>query len=1262
MIGAKLMMHIMQKPRLIFGLAFVGLSVQAEVLETVSSAKKAHTVFALNAVRTESAGGEQQRVLLARARLSQSRGRHDLALKQLDMLLKTSPDYTAALILKARIEIHSNRQNEARSTLDKLRRVQPDHPEISRIEALLRSSVFDQGELSRAQSMIKAGRYVDGAAAFRKIFPEGPPTDALALEYWRAVAKTPNGWSSAREGMMRLTRDNPDDLQYRLMLAEHEISRLPIKRQALQVIIDMSRMPAYSAQARDAWHLAMMKLDYSSSSLSLLQEYLTSHPGDSAVREKYVLISRKVAEQQQRQSDLKNRAQQLQSEKDVKEAEKVAKEQLLLADVDYQAGIRGIALLDKGFLDDAEPLLQQALQARPEDGAIVGGMGLLRMRQDRHKEAKEFFIQASHFEGEAPGKWDELIKVAGFWQLVREAREAREASDFAVAEDKLNEALAINPAEPGTIAALGDVQADRGSANDAIATYRRALVIEPLNRNALESMIGAYRRRGMTQAQHQISQLSPEQRKVLSKTIIAMEVEAAEEQADNPDEFLSALELMPADKRSEKISSSWGRNLENLVSEHLKAGHKNLAIRLLLETEILATNDEEASLSIATAWGELGEYHQAERIFEKLRATHTPVSTHWYFRHADYLAKRESPELGAEVGIISTMTGLSPEEEHDLSRLQEIVAVATANKQFDSGSPALVHQGLAPFLKKNPDSIPMLLVDARAYQATKQWREAQADYEHILVLMPGNSDIIHSLIETQIASGDRAGALLRLNAWAADSSLRNSYNGFQMFDMYVALNDRAGAKKQLESLLVQFPDQARVYGMALQMAQQEGNEADEIRYLKKYLAAEQGGAAPMQEVAARARNIRPYQKISAEESVATSGAPDDWKEKRLAALTKPRPVLLSSAIDVKSRSGLSGTSQLDSIEIPFEYKTTVSSVDEVLFRADLVRLNAGAVPVASKNFGSMLLCQPNCNQQYLQQAAQGASVMASYHHGQLGADIGVTPTDFPISNLVGGLRLRGDAGKFGYSVDVSRRPVTDSVLSFAGARDPRTGTVWGGVVATGGRLILSLDKGKSFAFWASAGLHSLTGRNVLSNQRQELMAGGSWRVINEKDRLLSVGLTGMLWRHSNNAGEYSFGHGGYFSPQNFRSLSLPVVYGERNARLSYAVRGSLLVTQTQTQAAPYFPTDSAMQAQAVMANLIAPVYAAATTSGIGYSLSGAFEYQVEPQFFAGGVVSMDRSGTYAPNRMSLYLRYALDRDEAQTVFLPPEPVVPSSRY
>lgn len=383
----------------------------------------------------------------------------------------------------------------------------------------------------------------------------------------------------------------------------------------------------------------------------------------------------------------------------------------------------------------------------------------------------------------------------------------------------------------------------------------------------------------------------------------------------------------------------------------------------------------------------------------------------------------------------------------------------------------------------------------------------------------------------------------------------------------------------------------------------------------------------------------------------------NWKEKKLAALIDRRSDWFSSAIDIRSRSGTAGLSQFNSVEIPLEYKTPWHSNDEVFFRVDLVKLSTGTVTPTNERFGSMLLCQPTCTPTLLPQAAQGVSLTAGYQRDNLHADIGVTPPNFPVSNIVGGIRQKGDFGKLSYSLEVSRRPVTSSLLSFAGTKDPRTGNVWGGVVATGGRLGLSLDKGETFGFWSSAGLHNLTGCNVQSSGRFQLMAGGQWRVINEENRLFSLGLTGMYWHHTQNAGEYTFGHGGYYSPLNYRSLSLPITFAERFPRFSYMLRAAVSTSQSQTRDAPFFPTNSQLQAQSANS-----IYAGGPGHGTGQSLKAAWEYQVEPKLFVGGLLSLDRSESYAPNRLLFYMRYSLDQPAAQPVFMSPEPIEPSSQF
>ncbi len=386
-----------------------------------------------------------------------------------------------------------------------------------------------------------------------------------------------------------------------------------------------------------------------------------------------------------------------------------------------------------------------------------------------------------------------------------------------------------------------------------------------------------------------------------------------------------------------------------------------------------------------------------------------------------------------------------------------------------------------------------------------------------------------------------------------------------------------------------------------------------------------------------------------------------WEEKQLAALADRRARWFSSAIDIRSRSGTAGLTELTAVEIPLEYKTPWHTDDEVFFRADLIKLNAGKVAPTRNDFGSMLFCQPNCAPYLLAQSAQGVSFNAGYQRDSFRADIGTTPRNFAVSNIVGGVRQKGDVGAWGYTLEASRRPVTASLLSFAGTLDPNTDKTWGGVVASGARLGMSLDQGGTLGFWSSLGWHNLTGRNVQSNRRIQLMAGEQWRIINEDNRRLVLGVTGMIWNFSQNAGEHTFGHGGYYSPRNYRSLALPVTYTARTPRFSYLLRAAVSASRSQAKAADFYPTDSALQAQALLTTAN-PTYAGGTSRGRGYALRGAWEYQLTPKLFGGGLLAIDRSESYAPNQALFYLRYAWDKPAEQPVFMPPEAVEPSSQF
>lgn len=713
-------------------------------------------------------------------------------------------------------------------------------------------------------------------------------------------------------------------------------------------------------------------------------------------------------------------------------------------------------------------------------------------------------------------------------------------------------------------------------------------------------------------------------------------------------------------------------NLGQDTKSLMQSGRKKDAFIMLSEAEAASSGNEDFTLTVALVWAEIGDIKHSRALFDKAKADHTPPSVKWHLRYAAFLAMIDSDqELHAELEAIAGMQNLSPAEKASLVEMQESAAVREADKQILAGNTLLAHQTLAPLLKQNPDQVRLLLADARIFRAERQWQAALDIYTRILNFDKLNREARNGLIGTLAASGERAKALQQLDEWAADSTANEVYVGLYLSGLFFDLGEYERAKKLVDSLIAAHPNATYVLYDAWKMAQREGRLDHEIDYLKKLVIAEPYVRSDSSPKTISPRNGSQQQPALAYENIGIDefGSPDkirrDWKEKKLAALIDRRSDWLSSAIDARSRSGTAGLSEFHSVEIPLEYKTPWRMNDEVFFRTDLVKLSAGDVDATNDRFGSMLLCQPVCSAGLLRQATQGMSFTAGYQQDDLSADIGFTPLNFPVSNVVGGIRKKGDLGQYGYSIEASRRPITASILSFAGTKDPNTGNVWGGVVATGGRLGLGLDKGETFGFWSSISWHSLTGRNVQSNRRFQLMAGEQWRVVNEENRKLVLGLTGMYWNFAENAGEYTFGHGGYYSPHNYRSLSLPITYAKRSPRFSYMLRAAISASQSQTKAAPFYPTNSVLQAQAVALtpiNYTTPIYSDGSGSGTGYSLKAAWEYQLKPKLFAGGVLALDRSESYAPNQAMFYLRYSLDHAGAQPVFLPPEPVEPSSQF
>lgn len=292
----------------------------------------------------------------------------------------------------------------------------------------------------------------------------------------------------------------------------------------------------------------------------------------------------------------------------------------------------------------------------------------------------------------------------------------------------------------------------------------------------------------------------------------------------------------------------------------------------------------------------------------------------------------------------------------------------------------------------------------------------------------------------------------------------------------------------------------------------------------------------------------------------------------------------------------------------------------------------------------------------LDQNDSGVGLGVSYRSGDFSADIGSTPIGFQEQNVLGGVGYKGELGdNVTWSAEASRHAVNDSVLSFAGTRDARTDLAWGGVTSNGLSLSATVDNGL-LGGYANLAAHRLLGHNVADNTHRQMDLGFYVHALETEDQSLTAGINLTAMQYDKNLSGFTYGNGGYFSPQDYFDLGFPVHWNARsqNQKVSWKVDASVGVQHFSTDDAPYFPTDASLQQTAYDAASLAallglvneytaPVYLGETKTGVSYNLSGAAEWQVAPQLFLGGRLIFNNARDYNQFYTGLYLRFVLDR-------------------
>ncbi|WP_250453685.1 cellulose synthase subunit BcsC-related outer membrane protein [Caballeronia sp. ATUFL_M2_KS44] len=375
----------------------------------------------------------------------------------------------------------------------------------------------------------------------------------------------------------------------------------------------------------------------------------------------------------------------------------------------------------------------------------------------------------------------------------------------------------------------------------------------------------------------------------------------------------------------------------------------------------------------------------------------------------------------------------------------------------------------------------------------------------------------------------------------------------------------------------------------------------------------------------------------------------------LAAINREQASTISGGVTFRNRDGEDGLSNLTDIEAPIEGRIKAGN-GHVIVRATPVTLDAGtasSTPQTLLRFGSGngALSTPPANN-YGSQTATGVGLSVGYENRHFKGDIGTTPLGFRETNIVGGVQYQNAiSDKVSYSIAVARRAVTDSLLSYAGARDAGAGLEWGGVTSSGGRADLGWDDGTS-GVYVNAAFQYLDGRHVASNTAEKGGGGVYTRILKDADQTLTVGANTTLMHYSKNLSYFTYGQGGYFSPRQYVILNFPVEYMGRAGLFTYDVKGSVGVQHYREDASALFP--AGVPDSIAVPDASALAYPGQSKTGVSYSLSATGEYQLAPQLTFGATASFGNAYQYREWLAAVYVRYSFNRQDNVQPLFPPQ--------
>lgn len=890
------------------------------------------------------------------------------------------------------------------------------------------------------------------------------------------------------------------------------------------------------------------------------------------------------------------------------------------------AGPTALAGLDArmGRLEDAEAGYRRVLAQDPEYPDALGGLVNVLSQAGKADEALRLI------DGLPAAQRERLASSVRIHALraTQVAKLAERRDDLPAAQKAYKEALADDPQNPWTRFALARVYLRSGQVQAARDLVEEQLRRQPDDPDALYSSallsaeLGEWLKAQRTLAKVPPARRSGDMNELEQDIRLHVQAEQAVEMARRG-QRQDAWALLD---RLEPMTQQKPERVAVLASSYAEAGNPQTAVQLmhdllernapasaklkLLYAGVLLKADEDAEAS------DILRELQERDLDEDTRRQYADLLFLYRVKQADLL--REKNDLVAAYDMLSPALAQRP---HDTQAVTSLARMYAA-----SGNTAKARQLYQPLLAGDPNNARLHLGLADIAMQGRDYAQAEQSVKKALALEP---DIPKTLTHSaRIYRGmGKTGEARRLLSKALEIENREQLASNLMVP--------ASPAPRSDNPFVGLPGQ-RKQGTVLTSA---GLIPPPVQSLpgESQRNGARGADAPVGGSGGHALLLAQNDPYATD---ATYGNEPSPARKTLDEIAAERSGYVKQGLTVRSNNNEKGLGKLTDIETPFEFGMPVGEDSASLaLRITPVRLESGKPKdYSATRFGTSGLDSVG------RQKDNGVGFAVAYQDKAQGlkADAGVSPLGFTYSTAVGGVSLERpfEANPdYRYGLIVSRRPVTNSLTSFAGSRDPRSGAKWGGVTANGVRGELSYDDQETGVYgYASA--HRLLGNHVEANNRFELGSGIYWYLRNATDSNLTLGLSGTALSYSDNQNFFTYGHGGYFSPQKFFSLGVPLNWAQRIERFTYRLHGSVGMQYINQDGADIFPGHSELQPQATAVGLTH--YSGKSKTGVGYSFGAAGEYQLGSDLFLGGTFGLDNASNYRQYAGGLYLRYTFE--------------------